>query len=249
MKKIFVLAVLLMMLLSACGGSAPTAAPATEALATEAPATEAPATEAPATEAPATEAPAEAPAFFTEDFSGGMDNWSQFQLGDGAAETSKLSVTPGSSGVNVTIDTRQMFAYFLYTPYTYEDVSLKMNATNKGANSYQTLLVCRFTEAGWYEFAMQNDGLWYLYAFDMATGKYNQIGNGGATNIKTGKETNEIGMDCVGDQIHLFVNGEELTGSPVTNAAYSEGQLGFSVASFETFPVNVDVNSITISEP
>jgi hypothetical protein len=244
MKKLLLFISLLTVLALACGS-----APATEAPATEAPATEAPATEAPATEAPATEAPvAEAPAFFTEDFSGGMDNWAQFQLGNGATETSKLSVTPGDSGVNVTIDTKQMFAYFMYTPYIYENVGLKMSTTNKGANSYQTLLICRFNEAGWYEFAMQNDGLWYLYAFDLATGKYNQIGNGGATNIKTGKETNEFGMDCVGDQIHLFVNGQELTGSPVKNSDFPEGQIGFSVSSFETFPVNVDVHSIEISE-
>jgi branched-chain amino acid transport system substrate-binding protein len=53
---------IVVMILTACGAPAETAAPATEAPATEAPATEAPATEAPATEAPATEAPTEAPA-------------------------------------------------------------------------------------------------------------------------------------------------------------------------------------------
>jgi branched-chain amino acid transport system substrate-binding protein len=50
----------LVLVLTACGAPAETAAPATEAPATEPPpATEAPATEAPATEAPATEAPTE----------------------------------------------------------------------------------------------------------------------------------------------------------------------------------------------
>lgn len=244
MKKIFVLAVLLMVLLSACGGSAPTAAPATEALV----ATEAPATEAPATEAPATEAPAEAPAFFTEDFSNGLDSWSQVLLsGEGEANPSKLTVTTGESGVNISLDAKLMYLYYFYTPYTYEDVSLKMNATNKGSNSFQTLLTCRATDAGWYEFAMQSDGLWYLYAFK--DGNYNTIGNGGATNIKTGKATNEFGMDCIGDQIHLFVNGEELKGSPVQDSTFSEGMIGFSVSSLQVVPVNADVNSITISEP
>lgn len=248
MKKAIVFAGLIMIFATmACGGSAAPAATEAAPAATEAApsATEAPAaTEAP----PATEASAEDPTFFTEDFSGGMDNWSQFQLGDGADETSKLSVTAGDFGVNVAINAEQMFAYFLYVPYTYENVGLKMKSTNKGANSYQTLLVCRATDSGWYEFAMQNDGLWYLYAFDAAAGKYNQIGNGGATNIKTGKETNEFGMDCVGDQIHLFVNGEELTGSPVKDTTFSEGQIGFSVASFDVIPVNVDVNFLEISE-
>ena len=56
-RKLYVLLSLLVLgsvVLSACGGAAPTEAPAAP---TEAPATEAPATEAPATEAPATEAP------------------------------------------------------------------------------------------------------------------------------------------------------------------------------------------------
>lgn len=63
MKKLFVLilALCLVLALTACGGSAET--PATDAPKTEAPETEAPKTEAPKTEAPATEAPAtEAPA-------------------------------------------------------------------------------------------------------------------------------------------------------------------------------------------
>lgn len=242
MKKFFVLASLLAILLTACGGSAP----ATEApvVATEAPATEAPVV---ATEAPATEAPVVAPAFFTEDFSGGLDNWSQLLLsGDGEADPGKLSVTTGGSGVNINLDAKLMYLYYFYTPYTYEDVSLKMNATNKGVNSFQTLLVCRAVEAGWYEFAMQSDGLWFLYAFK--DGNYNQIANGGANNIKTGEATNEFGMDCIGDQIHLFVNGEELKGSPVKDSTYSEGQIGFSVASLKLLPVNLDVNSLEIIE-
>lgn len=245
MKKFFVFASLIAVLLTACGGSAPAA---TEAPATAAPATAAPATEAPvATEAPATEASAEAPAFFTEDFSGGMDNWSQLLLsGEGEAKPNKLTVTTGGSGVNINLDAKLMYLYYFYTPYTYDNVSLKMNATNKGANSFQTLLVCRATDAGWYEFAMQSDGLWFLYAFK--DGNYNQIANGGATNIKTGQATNEFGMDCVGDQIQLFVNGEELKGSPVKDTTYSEGQIGFSVSSLQVFPVNVDVNSIVIGE-
>jgi hypothetical protein len=241
MKKIFVFAVLLAVLVTACGGSAPAA--------TEAPAVAAPATAAPAaTAVPATEAPAEAPAYFTENFSGGLDNWYQSLLsGEGDAKPDKLTVTPGGSGLNVNLDAKLMYLYYFYTPHTYDDVSLKMKVTNKGdSNSFQTLLVCRATDAGWYEFAMQNDGLWFLYAFK--DGNYNQIGNGGATNIKTGKETNEIGMDCVGDQISLFVNGQELTGSPVKDTTFAEGQIGFSVASLQIFPVNVDVNSIVIGE-
>jgi branched-chain amino acid transport system substrate-binding protein len=53
--RIMPVLLIVVMILTACGAPAETAAPATQAPATEAPETEAPATEAPATEAPATE--------------------------------------------------------------------------------------------------------------------------------------------------------------------------------------------------
>jgi hypothetical protein len=123
-----------------------------------------------------------------------------------------------------------------------------LNAENRGRNNNNVSLVCRFdSDAGeWYEFSVENGGLWYLYAYQDG---YNIVSNGGTTALKQGKEVNEYGMTCDGNEITLTVNGE--TVKRVTDTKYNlgGGLVGFNISSLNVLPITVEVNWFEISEP
>ena len=139
--------------------------------------TEPPATEAPATEAapPTEDAPATSE-FFTEEFDSedALANWDSFSLGSG--EDNNLVIQQEDDHLLFDLGDEDLYVYYMYTPYEYEDVSIKLNAENRGRNNNNVSLVCRMNSEGtqWYEFSVESGGLWYLYAVD---DKYNVTAN------------------------------------------------------------------------
>lgn len=212
-----------------------------------------PATKIP-TEIPTEAPPPEAEAFFTEEFDENA-NWSYFAV-DGS--TSKIldedkpgmSININNSLLAIDLDTENLWVYLLYDPYLYESVRLDTSVNNRGANNNNVSLICRYTESGWYEFNIANNGLyWILSASVDSSGivGYNLIYNGGSNDIKPGKGTNEYAAVCDGTTLSLFINGKEAR--TVTDTDYSSGQVGVSVSSFDVLPVNVDFDWVKISEP
>jgi hypothetical protein len=191
--------------------------------------------------------------YFTEDFTQELSaDWTQLLKGSGALHTDKLTTSIKNGKLRMQIDTSEMYVYYFYTPYTYTDVRLDLQVENIGVNSQNISLVCRSNGEQWYEFSVGSDGIWYLYAYKKSNSRsYNVLAQAGAATLKQGHATNEYGMSCIGDQIHMFVNGTELPYSPVKTLSYFflEGQVGFNISSIESFPVIVDVDWIKISQP
>ncbi len=209
-------------------------------------------TEAPPTEAEPTDAPTEEPAasldFFTEEFSSedALENWQSFSLGSG--EDRDLVIEQEDDHLLFDLGDEDLYVYYVYTPYEYEDVSITLNAENRGRNNNNVSLVCRMNSEGtqWYEFSVESGGLWYLYAVE---DKYNVIANGGTQALKQGREVNEYGMTCEGDEITLFINGEELRSVTDTTYGFNEGMVGFNISSLNVLPITVAVNWFEISQP
>ena len=124
-----------------------------------------------------------------------------------------------------------------------------LNAENRGRNNNNISLVCRMNEDQnqWYEFSVANNGLWYLYAFD--NGEYNTLDNGGTTAIKQGKDVNEYTMDCVGNEITMYINGTELKSVKDTTYGFEKGLVGFNISSLNVLPVTVNMNWFDIAQP
>jgi len=211
--------------------------------------TKVPETEAPATEAPATEEPT-AQDYFTEEFDQdpGSD-WIIDIIGPGAdayADSVKTDFTNGR--MRVELPENDLYFYYTYTAFTYENVRVELRAENRGVNSNNVSLFCRSSADGWYEWSVGSDGLWVLYA---VTDGFNVISNGGTTSLKQGKEVNEYVMECKDKTISMFVNGQELKLSPVTDNKYGlrDGNVGFNISSINITPVIVEVDWFNISEP
>lgn len=188
-------------------------------------------------------------AFFTEEFDSDPQ-WYYEVIEDngGKSDPENISISFDDSLMIFDIPDPFLYAYYIYEGYEYEDVRVEVKVENRGVNSQQVSLVCRVGDDGWYEWAVQSDGLWYLFA---VSGGYSRLTNGGSNDINQGKDVNEYAMTCKGDEISFFINGEEQKGSPYIDRKYGlrSGSVGFSISSLRAVPVKIEVDSFTISEP
>lgn len=257
-RPVLFLAIVLMLVGLACsavtgGGDTPEPPVVTEepVQVTEAPVTESPteeATEEPTEVVVETEAAPESRDFFVEEFDSDFidDDWQMFTLGSG--DEDNLVIEPEDDYMVFDLGDEDLYVYYMYAPYTYGDVSLRMSAQNRGRNNNNVSLICRMNDDGtqWYEFSVESGGLWFLYAVD---GGYNRIGNGGVSSLRQGKEVNEYRMDCVGEEITLYVNDTKLSTVKDSKYFFNEGFVGFNISSLNVLPITVEVNWFEIAVP
>jgi serine protease Do len=189
--------------------------------------------------------------FYTEEFEANYnpDNWQYFTIGKGS--DSNLVIKQENDHLLFDLGDIDLYVYYVYNPYIYSDVTLTLDATNRGKNNNNVSLVCRMNEDGtqWYEFSVANNGLWDLYAFDNG---YNRIDNGGTNAVKSGKVENIYQMTCNGNEITLAVNGQKIKTIKETNYGFEKGLVGFNISSvknYSTLPITVEVNSFDIAQP
>ena len=206
----------------------------------------------PPTEAPPATQPPQASAseFFTEEFDQdpGSD-WVTTILGPGAdAHASSVKTSFDNSRFRIELPEKDLYYYYDFTGFSYENVRLDLRADNRGVNTNNVSLTCRSSADGWYEWSVGSGGDWYLYA---VTDTYNLITNGGTLFLKQGKEVNEYSLICKDKTISMFINGQEIKQSPFTDNKYGlrEGSVGFNVSSLGVVPVIVEVDWFKISEP
>lgn len=194
--------------------------------------------------------PGTAPEFFTEKFTGDLSNWTYNVI---KGDENKLTQSVADGTLTTQLDDPNLAVYYYYDPYVYTDVAVDLVYTNRGHNSNNVNLVCRYSDAGWYEFTVQNDGLYSIWAYDKLVDKgYHMLQSGGSTAIKTGKDTNEIAATCVGTTLTLYINGVNVNSLTDTSYSFPKGQVGFGVnvsADNPVTPVIVGFDSFTISQP
>ena len=208
------------------------------------------------TAAPATEPPApQAEQFFTEEFDNPLSSdWSVFTVtGSDKADADKVTVEAQNGKLVWDFQSEYVYYYLFYGAFQYQDVRLEVNAENKGRNNNSISLICRYDpKVGWYEFNIANNGLYnILYAEVTKSGKiaYNRITNGGSNAIKQGKEVNEYSITCIGQELSLSINGDDVNTITEKKYGLSEGGVGVSVSSFNVLPILIDMDWIKVSEP
>jgi len=129
---------------------------------------------------------------------------------------------------------------FLNKKHTYDDVIVQAEVENAGPLDVGFSLICRASEAGWYEFRISPSGYYEFVRFDQYlkdegknpyTSYVEKRMN--STKILGGLEKNEFSLSCVGNLITVFVNGEQLYYEKrplaVEDDTYSEGTIGFGL--------------------
>lgn len=240
------------------GGETPTQAPTVEQpIQVDEPTSTPPPTEAPVTEAPEpTEPPTpEAQQFFTEEFDNPLSSdWTSFTIyDDTVSNLDKVTVEAEDGNLVWDLDSKYVYYYLFYGAYEYEDVQVEVRSDNRGKNNNNVSLICRYDpEVGWYEFNIANNGLYdILYAEVKANGEigWNRIANGGSTAIKAGLEVNEYSAKCVGTELSLVINGDDVISIKDKNYGLRRGQVGVSVSSFDVLPILIEMDWVKISEP
>ena len=141
--------------------------------------------------------------------------------------------------------------YAIYDPFDYEDARLDARVENQGTNNNNISLICRYSpDAGWYEFNIANNGLYWIYFAELRSEdgvlSYGLIEEGGSNKIKQGLDTNEYTAICQGNTLTLYINGN-LTKEGKDDRLKS-GKVGISVTGF-TQIAKVNFDWVKISQP
>jgi hypothetical protein len=202
---------------------------------------------------PPTEAPpptAVSQQFFTKEFDNGSSNWSPF-VTNGKLHQLDLSAKDGR--LVFAINERQVWSYAVYTPQTYQDVKMEVQAENFGNNENNVTMICRYSERGWYEVTISNNGLYKIYFGKWddngTTASYAKIADGGSTNILAGRAVNTYAFSCKGTMLTLTINGKEIKRVEEKQRGLREGQIGIGVSSFRYVPVEVQFDWVKITQP
>ena len=188
-----------------------------------------------------------AEAFTTFTFDEEPTDWT-YWVQEGDEEKTSFNVEDGKFKVEIT--GKQTYLYFTYDAFTYDNVYIETVVENRGVNSQSVSLLCRYSEdEGWYEANFQNDGLYNVFAYDARKNSYDMLTSGGSNAIKQGKEVNAYGFSCNDKKLTLWANGTQVTEIKENKYALREGNVGFAVSSYDSLPVVVEFEEVTISEP
>ncbi|MFZ5819596.1 MAG: family 16 glycoside hydrolase [Chloroflexota bacterium] len=208
----------------------------------------------PAEPTPTEEPPAPAAQeFFTEEFEGDTSNWTYFTItGSNEANESGLSLETEGGYMVFDVSSKYLYTYVTYDPYEYRDVAVETFVENRGTNNNNISLFCRYSDEGWYEFNIANNGLYNILAATYnAAGDvvYNKMADGGSNKIKSGKDVNTYKIICKERTLTMYINGFETRVHTDNQYVLRDGKVGISVSSFNDLPVKVEVDWVTISQP
>jgi len=211
----------------------------------------------PPTEAPQPTQPPvpQAQQFFTEEFDSPLsDDWAVLTVtGNDNADPDKVTVEADGGNLVWDFESKYVYYYLFYTAFDYEDVTVELRADNRGRNSNNISLICRYDpDVGWYEFNIANSGLYDIYYAEVDSNGdigYKLITNGGSTAIKQGKDINEYSITCKGNELSLRINGRDVKTITEKTYALRSGQVGMSVSSFDVLPIQIEMDWFKISEP
>ena len=189
--------------------------------------------------------------FYTEEFDGSLDAW-MFVKKSGK-ETTEFSYLPsdGKLMVNIIPKGDEPWGYLINPSVKYSNVQLEIVTTNYGNNSNGVSLVCRYSDQGWYEFWISNNGTYRIYAFGPG-GTILQAGfelaKAGAPEIHTGKAENTYTATCEGDDLTLAINGKTVQ-TVKAKYGFIEGNIGIGFSAFQNNPIDLEIASLKISQP
>jgi len=173
----------------------------------------------------------------------------------------QLLLSQGSNHVRIELlpDPMDAIFVFLNKGKTYKDMVVQAEVEFQLSSDTFFGVICRASEKGWYEFRLNGQGYYEVV-------KYNQDLRDQGLNahknlvekqyfssaFKPGKQPNVITLSCIGNQIKVFVNGEQVILDRVPlvieDNDFEEGVIGFGVAA-QGSATNFHVNWVETLNP
>ena len=188
--------------------------------------------------------------FFTEEFDDGKNDWSVFLT---RGDASDLNFYASNGMLVFDITGTYLYSYAVYEPEVYDDVSIEVSVANRGDNTNNVSLLCRYDEKkGWYEANIFNSGLYDILFGQWKNGQteaaYAELYSGGSNAIHTGMTTNIYRLVCESNEVSLYINGTKVR-TVGSEFGLQRGQIGVGASSFRRYPVSLDFDWVKISAP
>lgn len=184
------------------------------------------------------------PLEFTEEFDAVSSYWEFLQTG--GTSTPVTSFQGGSLHIDISSPDTWLVGIHNANSYSTVFVRAQTAATPTGSIG----LICRYSEDGWYEFNVSNDGTYSLLLGQwLSPGivKYSPIIND-LSNKLTGTSTSEIGLFCEDNFLQLYAGNTMIRRVEVTNYGLTEGKVGITAASFAEFPMSAIFEWVQVSQ-
>jgi hypothetical protein len=133
----------------------------------------------------------------------------------------------------------------------FNDADVKLEATfiNTGNNSNGVILICRYSDKGWYEFRISNSKNYSIDAFKPNGDILGNLASGSLLEIKSGKNVEtDFAATCKGDELSLAVKGIEIT-TTLAKYDFTDGTVGIGFSAPNGLPVDVEFKSVKTSKP
>jgi len=188
------------------------------------------------------------PQYFTADFDASLAGWVILQAGNDAAP----NVSVENNTLRLQMDSPYTWLYALYNSFEYEDVHIETEFINNALTPASAGLICRYSETdGWLEYNVSTDGAYnVLYGRWLSVGitDYLPVIDGLSKEVKQSGKIQQISMTCSDTILRLYINGTIIRTVDVSSYELGEGKVGITASSYESTPVVVAINWVTISE-
>ncbi len=246
MKKLLLFGFLIFT--SACQTAIPTLAPSLFPTSTPLP-SPIPATLIPEPSFTPEPSPTPFPRLFTEQFDSSLTGWVILQAGNDAVPIIK---TEGSSLI-LQMDFPYTWLYALYGAQDYSNIRIDAQFTSRALTPAAAGLMCRYSDkGGWFEYNISTDGTYnVLYGKWLSSGiaDYLPIMDGTSDEIQPTGTTQKIGLTCSDTTLWLYINDKLIRKVDVSRYALTAGKVGLAASSFESTPIVIGFDSVTLSEP
>jgi hypothetical protein len=193
--------------------------------------------------------PTPLPRFFTDEFDSSLAGWVTLQAGNDALP--EISVQDGK--LFIRMNSPYTWVYALYGAESYADVRVDAQVTNNALSPASIGLICRYSEEdGWFEYNITTDGTYnVLYGRWLAVGiaDYLPILSASSSEVRRSGEPHEIGLNCSGTILSLYINQKLIRRVDVARYDLTEGRVGLTVSSFENTPVIAAFDWAAVGEP
>ena len=193
-------------------------------------------------------------AYFTEEFNPDTDlsMWPSFQwnnLQDGNYQPQPMPLSVKDGYLIFDLQKPNLSAYATYEPSDFGDVKMMLRAHNSGENSSSISLICHYSEEGFYEFKIGNNGLYSIMGFMNVEQKYYTLFSGGSNAIHTGMGENEYTATCTGNELSLSINGKAVNTVKDTMHTFGDGKVGVGVSSSTVSPILEEIDMFMTEKP
>lgn len=198
--------------------------------------------------------------YYLEEFDGDTSSWYQWVA---AGDPSKQFAEVLNGQLKVVLPPAETYVYVENEAAVLEDVYVEGSFETIAGGGNGLAVICRSSDDGWYEFRIhtrgQYSGTYEVYRYDAylkSQGKnpYVSLLPGGRVNsmeVLNGFQTNQIGMQCAGNELRFWINGVEQTRhkKAIIDKNLSSGFTGLGVMSFSDGKVDVEIDYLGTEAP